>query len=53
MFLSEEELAVQVAQINCIKIDYVNLPEASHDHIFEQFASNATGADEEDSRLEV
>ncbi len=51
MFLSEEELAVQVAQIDGVKIDDVNLAKAGQDQILEQFASDPAGADEEHSCL--
>jgi hypothetical protein len=43
MFLSEEELTVQIAQVDGIKIDYVDVSKAGHDQVLEQFASYPTG----------
>jgi hypothetical protein len=43
MFLSEEELTVQVAQVDGIKVDYVDVSKAGHDQVLEQFASYPTG----------
>jgi hypothetical protein len=51
VFVSEEELTVEITQVDSIKIDNVNLSETGHDQVFEQFASNAAGANEERSRL--
>lgn len=45
MFVSEEELPVQIAQIDSIKIHDMDLPEASEDEILEEFTSNTSGAD--------
>lgn len=53
MFLSEEKLTIQIAQVDCIKIDDVNLSEPGHDKVLEQFASDAASANEEYARLEV
>jgi hypothetical protein len=35
MFVSEEELAVKVAEVDCVEIDYVNFAEASQGKVFE------------------
>lgn len=51
VFLSEQKLPVQVAQINGVKIDDVNLSKAGQDQILEQLASDATSANEENSCL--
>jgi hypothetical protein len=51
MFLSEEELAIQIAEIDCIKIDNVNLPKAGQDQVLQQFTANSAGTDKEYSCL--
>jgi hypothetical protein len=51
VFLSEQKLTVQVAQINGVKIDNVNLSEAGQDQILEQLTSDAASADEKNSCL--
>lgn len=43
--MPEEELAVQIAQIDSIKIHYVDLPKASEDEILEKLTSDTSGAD--------
>lgn len=45
VFMSEEELPVQIAQIDSIKIDDMDLPEASEDKVLEKFTSDTPGAD--------
>jgi hypothetical protein len=52
VFVPEQELTVQVAQIDCIKVDDVNLAEAGQDQVLEQFASNAASANEKHSCLD-
>ena len=42
--MPEQKLPVQVAEINGIEIDDVDLAEAGEDQIFEQFAANAAGS---------
>ena len=46
MRMSEEELPVEVRKINRIKVDYVNLLEASGDKVLEKLAANAAGSDD-------
>lgn len=46
MLMSEEKLSIKVTEIDCVKIDDVNFAEAGQDEVFEQFAADATGADE-------
>ena len=43
--MSEEELPVQIAQIYGIKIDYMDLAEASKDKILKKLTSNPPSAD--------
>lgn len=49
---AKEKLAVQVAQIYRVQVDDVNFTEAGEEEVFQQFAADATGADEENSRLQ-
>ena len=42
MFMTEEELTVEIAQIYRIEIDYVYFTEAAEDEVFEKFAADAT-----------
>jgi len=53
MLMTEEKLSVEVAEIDCVKIDDVDFAEASQDKVLEQFAANTACADEEDARLRV
>lgn len=45
MLMSEEELPVQIAQINGVKIHYMDLTKASEDEILKKLTSNTSGAD--------
>lgn len=49
--MSEEELTVEIAEIDCVEIDDVNFTKARQGKVLEQFAANAAGADEKDARL--
>ena len=51
--MPEEELPVQIAQVDGIKIDDMNLTEASEDKILEKFASNTSSADKKNPRLSI
>jgi len=51
VFVSEEELSVQVRKIDGIEIDNVDFAEASENKILEKFATNSTGADHEHASL--
>jgi hypothetical protein len=51
VFLAEEELPVEVAEVNRIEVDNVDLPEAGKDEVLEQLASDAASADHEHARL--
>ena len=53
MFISEEELAVEVAEVYCIEIDDVNFAEAGQGEVLEEFAANAACTDEQDTSLTV
>ena len=45
MFMPEEELPVQIAQIDGVKIHNMNLTEASEDEILQKLTSDTSGAD--------
>jgi hypothetical protein len=51
MFVSEEELAVEVAEVDCVEIDDVDFAEAGEGEVLEKFAADPAGADEEDAGL--
>lgn len=51
MLMSEEELTVEVAQVDCIKVDDVDFAESREDEVFEELAADAAGANKEDARL--
>jgi hypothetical protein len=51
VFIAEEELAVQVAQINGIQIDNVNFAKAGEEEILQQFTSDTTGTHQQGPRL--
>ena len=45
MFMSKEELPVEIAEIDGVKVDDVDLTKACKDEVLEELAANATGAD--------
>lgn len=51
MFLSEEKLAVEVAQVDRIEVDDVDLSEAREDEVLQQFTANTSSTDHEDTGL--
>lgn len=51
MFSSEEELTIQIAKIDGVKIDDMDFSETGQHKVFEQFASDTAGADKEHSCL--
>lgn len=52
VFMAKEKLAIEVTQIDCVKIDDVDFAKASEDEVFEQLTADAAGADEENARLD-
>jgi hypothetical protein len=48
---AEQKLPVEVAQIDGIQIDNVDLPEAREDEVLEQFAADAACSHHQNSRL--
>ena len=58
MLVTEEELAVEVAQVDCIQINDSDLSNASRaearqDEVLQKFTSDATGADHKNFRLHI
>lgn len=51
VFMSEEKLTVEVAQIDRVKVYNVNFAKAGENEIFKQLAADATCANEEDPGL--
>jgi hypothetical protein len=51
VLLSEQELAIQIRKVDGIEVDNVNLSEASKGDILEQFASDATCANHQNTSL--
>ena len=51
MFVSEEELAIEVAEVDGVEIDDVDLAEAGQGEVLEEFAADAACADEQDAGL--
>lgn len=44
VFVPEEELAVEVAQVDRVQVDDVDLPEAGEDEVLQKFAAYTAGA---------
>lgn len=51
VFVTEEELAIEVTEVDSIEIDDMDFAEAGQDEVLEEFAANAAGAYEEDFGL--
>ena len=51
MLVTEEKLAIQVREVDCVKIDNVNLPKAGQDEVLEQLATNAASSNQENTSL--
>ena len=49
--MSEEELAIEVAKIDCIQVYDMNFAKACQDQVLEQLTSYTTGADHQNTRL--
>jgi hypothetical protein len=52
VLVAEEELAIEIAQINRVEVDDVDLAEAGQDEVLEQLAADAAGAYHQHARLE-
>lgn len=53
MLHAEQELAVEIAQVDGVQVDDVDLAEAREDEVLEQFAADAASADHEDPCLSL
>lgn len=51
MFVPEEELPVEVAKIDGVKIYNMDLTEASEDEVLEEFTADASSTDHQYARL--
>ena len=51
--MTEEKLAIQVREVDCVKIDNVNLPKPSQDEVLEQLATNAASSNQENTGLQA
>lgn len=49
--MPEQELPVEIAEIDRVKVDDVDLAEAGENEVLEEFASYATGAYHQHARL--
>jgi hypothetical protein len=45
MFVSKEELAVKIAEVDGVKVNDVNFAKAGQCKVLEEFAADAAGAD--------
>jgi len=45
-------LTIQITDINCVKVDDVDVAKTTEGEIFEELTANTAGADEEDFGLE-
>ena len=53
MLMSEEELPVEVAQVDRVKVDDVDLAIAGKHQVLEKLAADAASTNEEDTRLGI
>jgi hypothetical protein len=51
VLVAEQELAVQIAEVDGVEVDYVDVAEADEDEVLEQLAADAARADHEHARL--
>lgn len=51
MFVPEKELAIEVAEVNCVEIDDMDFAKAGEDKVLEQFAADSASTDHEHPRL--
>jgi hypothetical protein len=52
VFLSEEKLTIQIAQVDGVKVDNVDFAEAGEDKVLQQLTADPARADKKNSRLE-
>ncbi len=51
MFMSEEELPIQITEVDCIEIDNMHFAKAGEDKILEELASDTPGSNKKHTRL--
>jgi hypothetical protein len=51
VLVPEEELSVQIAQVYRVEVDDMDFAKAAQAEILEEFATDAAGADHEDTSL--
>ena len=51
MFLTEKELPIEVAKIDGIQVNNVNLAKAGEHEVFEKLATNSSSSDHQHTRL--
>lgn len=51
VLMAEEELAIEVAQVDCVEIDNVDFAKPSKGEVLEEFAADAAGAYKQHTRL--
>lgn len=51
MFLTKKELTIEVADVDGVQINDVDLAEAGEDKILQKLAANSSSADHQDARL--
>lgn len=44
IFLSEQELPIEIRQINCVHIDQVDVPDTRHGKVLDNLTSQTTGS---------
>ena len=53
MFVTEKELAIEVAEVNGVQVDNVNLTKAGEDKILQELTADAASANHQNARLTV
>lgn len=53
MSVSKEELAIEIAQIDGVKVNNVDFTEAGEDEILQKLAADTASSDHKDSRLRL
>jgi hypothetical protein len=51
VLVAEQELAIEVAEVDRVKVYDVNLAKAGENEVLEEFASNAASSDHQDACL--
>ena len=51
MLSAEKKLAIEIAQIDGVEVDYMDFAETGQDEVFEQLAADAASAHHKHARL--